>query len=66
MKLGTRSITRNIKIKGQLIKVQANKNYGICDMEPKYDSIFTDFQGQQINDPQVFHNLINTLKQVVR
>lgn len=66
MKLGVNSIVKTIKIKKEVIKVQANKNYGICDMEPRYESIFTGFQGRQINDPEVFHTLINALKTVIR
>lgn len=66
MKLGVNSIVKTIKIKKEVVKVQANKNYGICDMEPRYESIFTDFQGRQINDPEVFRTLINTLKIVMR
>lgn len=66
MKLGVNSIVKTIKIKDEIIRIQANKNYGICDMEPRYESIFTDFQGRQINNPEVFRTLINTLKTVIR
>lgn len=62
MKIGQNSIVKTIKVKGKVYKVQANRNYGICDMEPRINEVFTDFQGRQINNPTVFHSLINALK----
>lgn len=34
------------------VTVQANKNFGICDMSPRVGEILTDFQGQQL----VYHD----------
>lgn len=30
------------------ITVQANKNYGICDMSPRVGEVLSDFQGRQL------------------
>lgn len=43
------------------IKVQANKNLGICDIEPRIGETLTDFQGRQINNADVIYHLQNVL-----
>ena len=56
MILGRKSIFITVNVtnnsnpnKPYKVIVQANKNHGICDMEPRVGEILTHFQGQQIN-----------------
>ena len=44
------------------VTVQANKNYGICDMSPRVGEILSDFQGQQINSEVVQERLCYALE----
>jgi hypothetical protein len=55
------SIYKTIKVKGTPVIIQANKNYGIINIEPKIDEVLTNFQGRQINDPNVIEHLKNVL-----
>lgn len=68
MALGRKSIYTVITIpnnenpeKPYKITVQANKNYGICDISPRVGEILSDFQGRQLNDDVVFDHLKTTL-----
>lgn len=73
--LGRKSIVFELTIPGpKYIKVQANRNYGICDIVTGYynekkrfvvtkrlSDILTHFQGRQINDSYVMLHLKNVL-----
>lgn len=48
-------------IKPHKVTVQANKNYGICDMNPRVGEILSDFHGQQINSEFVISELEEAL-----
>ena len=68
MTLGRKSIYTVINIantenpkKPHKVTVQANKNYGICDMSPRVGEILSDFQGRQINDELVISSLEDSL-----
>lgn len=68
MTLGRKSIYTVITIsnnenpeKPYKITVQANKNYGICNISPRVGEILSDFQGRQINDELVMSLLEETL-----
>lgn len=77
MTLGHKSIYTVINVtntdnpkKPHKVTVQANKNYGICDMSPRVGEILSDFQGRQINDELVmssledsFYNELNAKKE---
>ena len=77
MTLGRKSIYTVINItntknpeKPYKVTVQANKNYGICNMSPRVGEILSDFQGRQINDELVIsaleetpYNELNTKKE---
>lgn len=57
MQLGRKSIVTTLVINNQKVLVQANKNFGICDIEPRVGEVLSDFQGQQINDEYVISRL---------
>ena len=70
MQLGSKSIVEQIIVRSKghpnvhyTILVQANKNKGICGIQvvnhPEVDTgkIFSQFQGQQINDPNVLEEI---------
>ena len=68
MTLGRKSIYTVINVsntenpeKPHKVTVQANKNYGICDMSPRVGEILSDFQGRQINNELVMSSLEETL-----
>lgn len=68
MTLGRKSIYTVINVtntdnpkKPHKVTVQANKNYGICDMSPRVREILSDFQGRQINDKLIMSVLEETL-----
>lgn len=68
MTLGRKSIYTVLNVtntenpeKPHKVTVQANKNYGICDMSPRVGEILSDYQGQQINDGDVMSHLENSL-----
>lgn len=68
MALGRKSIYTVINVsntknpeKPYKVTVQANKNYGICNMSPRVREILSDFQGRQINDELVMSLLEETL-----
>lgn len=68
MTIGRKSITTVITVpnvenpkKPHEITVQANKNYGICDMAPRVGEILSDFQGRQINNGDVISELESVL-----
>lgn len=68
MTLGRKSIYTVLNVtnnenpaKPHKVTVQANKNYGICDMSPRVGEILSDFQGRQINDEDVMSHLENSL-----
>lgn len=55
MTKGRKSIFTTVEIrnsenpkKPHIVEVQANKNYGICDMSPRVGEILSDFQGRQL------------------
>lgn len=68
MTLGRKSIYTVINVsntknpeKSYKVTVQANKNYGICNMSPRVGEILSDFQGRQINDELVMSSLEDSL-----
>lgn len=68
MTLGRNSIYNVLKIvnisnpaEPYKVTVQANKNYGICDMSPRVGEILSDFQGRQINDENIENALVEAL-----
>ena len=73
MALGRKSIYTVITIsynenpeKPYKITVQANKNYGICDMKPRIGELLSDFQGRQINDDNVLIRLENAIDEELK
>lgn len=76
--IGAKSIVINFKVRNLnskekcLVKVQANKNYSICDIiipegcSISREDFLNNFQGNQINDRDVVENLkdylFNSLK----
>lgn len=68
MTLGRKSISTVLSItntenpkKPHEVVVQANKNYGICDMSPRAGEVLSDFQGRQINNGDVISELESVL-----
>lgn len=68
MTLGRKSISTVLSItntenpkKPHEVVVQANKNYGICDMSPRVGEVLSDFQGRQINNGEVISELESVL-----
>lgn len=68
MTLGRKSISTVLSItntenpkKPHEVVVQANKNYGICDMSPRVGEVLSDFQGRQINNGDVISELESVL-----
>lgn len=68
MTLGRKSISISLSItntenpkKPHEVVVQANKNYGICDMSPRVGEVLSDFQGRQINNGDVISELEDVL-----
>lgn len=80
MALGRKSIARKLEIpsnkdqkKLHVVLVQANKNYGICDVllvtEPgkkvRMAEVLSIFQGKQFNDLDVVEHLWNVLNEIL-
>lgn len=75
--IGRKSIFTDVKISDNLVRIQANKNHGICDvvLGTKSDSKFIPtrrlskvlsvFQGRQYDDPEVFNYLIHVLSKTL-
>jgi allophanate hydrolase subunit 1 len=61
MQIGRKSIITTLKVNELTIMIQANKNYGIIDMEPRIDDVLSSFQGRQVNDPTTMDYLENAL-----
>jgi hypothetical protein len=69
MQLGKHSIFEEFEVIGLgKVTIQANKNYGIIDIEPRIPEIFSKYYGRQITDTKVLGELVedmyNTLKSV--
>jgi hypothetical protein len=65
MQIGKNSHFIVLKIGNTPVKIQANKNYGICDMYPRINDVLSSFQGCQVNDPAVIENLENVLSSIL-
>lgn len=72
MTLGRKSLYTTLAIfndenpeKSCVVTVQANKNYGICDMNPRIGEVLSKFQGRQINDELVMSELEGTLYNIL-
>ena len=64
MELGRKSIVHTVSIpnnsnpkKPHEVNIQANKNYGICDVSHCRDRILSTYQGRQINDGEVISEI---------
>lgn len=64
MELGRKSIVHTVSIpnnsnpkKPYEVDIQANKNYGICDVSHCRNTILPIFQGRQINDGEVISEI---------
>ena len=79
--IGRKSIVKKLEIpnhsdrkKVNAVLIQANKNYGICDIlrviEPsgekvRMSELLSEFQGRQINDENTIIHLWNVLEEVL-
>lgn len=56
-----RIIKEIIKIGEKVFEVQLDRNYGICDLQPRVKDVLTHFQGQQFRIESVKENLTTAL-----
>ena len=81
MAIGRKSIIMDIIVFPSVVRVQANKNHGICDIilgqkvlqdkkkvfvpERRMGEVLTMFQGRQFDDELVIERLQNTLTEIL-
>ena len=72
LSIGRKSIVKKIQIpvkgKNLSVLVQANKNYGICEIIAegnRISEVLSEFQGRQINDEHTIVHLRNVLEEVL-
>ena len=70
--IGANSITKNIVIPNKEdlknsfeFVIQANKNLGIVDIQPRVPGILDEFQGRQLNDESTVIHLCNVLNEML-
>lgn len=70
--IGKKSITKQLLIVNKnnpkepfKVLVQANKNFGIIEIQPRISKVFNEFQGRQINSESTMEHLKNVLTETL-